>query len=76
MAGVLALSPSSGHTQSSVSDHANDSRSSLFAQSVSQVLNRDFPNRNISFLVFDAQTGTVLASRWDTPKRRFLSDHW
>lgn len=68
LAGVLALSPSSGRTQSYASDHVNDTRSSLFAQSVEQVLNRDFPNQDISFLALDAHTGTVLASRWDHPE--------
>jgi cell division protein FtsI/penicillin-binding protein 2 len=68
LAGVLALSPPTGRTQSSAADHANDSRTSLFAQSVGQLLNRDFPNHDISFLVLDAHTGTVLASRWDHPE--------
>jgi cell division protein FtsI/penicillin-binding protein 2 len=32
------------------------------------LLNDDFPNHDISFLVLDAHTGTVLASRWDHPE--------
>src|ERR1700751_4018475 len=38
-------------------------RTSLFAQSAGQALNRDFPDANISFLLLDAHTGHVLASR-------------
>jgi hypothetical protein len=44
-----------------------DGNSSLFAQSAAQVLNRDFPSREISFLLLDAHTGRVLASRWHHP---------
>lgn len=68
MAGLCALSPSSGPTQSSAPDRADDPGTSLFAQSASQVLNRDFPSDDISFLLLDAHTGAVLASRWDHPE--------
>ena len=40
-------------------------RTSLFAQSAAQALNRDFPDANVSFLLLDARTGQLLASRWD-----------
>jgi cell division protein FtsI/penicillin-binding protein 2 len=40
-------------------------RTSLFAQSVAQALNRDFPEADVSFLMLDAHTGQLLASRWD-----------
>lgn len=40
-------------------------RTSLFAQSAAQALNRDFPDVNVSFLLLDAHTGRLLASRWD-----------
>jgi hypothetical protein len=72
MAGLFVLSPSSGRTQSSgrsrADGRADDPRTSLFAQSASQALNRDFPSDDISFLLLDAQTGAVLASRWDHPE--------
>jgi len=32
------------------------------------VLNRDFPSDEISFLLLDARSGAVLASRWDHPE--------
>ncbi|HWZ75859.1 MAG TPA: penicillin-binding transpeptidase domain-containing protein [Candidatus Sulfotelmatobacter sp.] len=40
-------------------------RTSLFAQSAAQALNRDFPEANVSFLLLDARTGQLLASRWE-----------
>jgi Penicillin binding protein transpeptidase domain len=67
--GLLALSPSSGRAGSPLSDRTSDRASdpepSLFAQSAAQTLNRSFPSRDISFLLLDAQTGKVLAARWD-----------
>ena len=65
---LLALSPSSGRAGAPRSDRANPPRSSLFAQSAGQILNRDFPSSDISFLLLDARTGRVLASRWDNPQ--------
>jgi len=65
---LLALSPSSGRAGAPRSDRANPPRSSLFAQSAGQILNRDFPSGDISFLLLDARTGRVLASRWDNPQ--------
>jgi cell division protein FtsI/penicillin-binding protein 2 len=38
---------------------------SLFAQSAAEALNRDFPDANVSFLLLDAHTGQLLATRWD-----------
>jgi stage II sporulation protein D (peptidoglycan lytic transglycosylase) len=40
-------------------------RTSLFAQSAVQALSRDFPDANVSFLLLDAHTGQLLASRWE-----------
>jgi len=65
---LLALSPSSGRAGAAASDRASPPRSSLFAQSAGQILNRDFPSGDISFLLLDARTGRVLASRWDNPQ--------
>ena len=65
---LLALSPSSGIAGAPALDRANPPRSSLFAQSAGQILNRDFPSGDISFLLLDARTGRVLASRWDNPQ--------
>jgi cell division protein FtsI/penicillin-binding protein 2 len=62
---LLALSPSSGGAGTPAADRASPPRTSLFAQSAGEILNRDFPCGAISFLLLDAQTGRVLASRWD-----------
>jgi len=71
-AGLLAFSPSSGRAQDLSPNRwdgrADNPKTSLFAQSASQALLRDFPSDDISFLLLDAQTGTVLASRWDHPE--------
>ena len=40
----------------------------LFAQSAGPILERDFHEDTISFLLMDAATGTVLAERWDGPE--------
>jgi hypothetical protein len=71
-AGLLAFFPSSGRAQSPASNQgdgrADGTDTSLFAQSASQALLHDFPSDDISFLLLDAQTGAVLASRWDHPE--------
>ena len=63
----IALSPSSGRAGARAEEPANARDSSLFAQSATEALNRDFPSHDISFLLLDASTGRVLASRWDHP---------
>jgi hypothetical protein len=92
LAGLSALTPSSGRTQSSGQrssqssgqgsgqsradgradgggdDRPNDPGTSLFAQSASRALDRDFPSDDISFLLLDARSGAILASRWDHPE--------
>jgi len=64
-----ASSERSNIEQSSIEQFGaeKDGSSSLFAQSSAQALNRDFPSREISFLLLDAHTGRVLASRWHHP---------
>lgn len=61
--GQLALSPFP--TGARASDRANPPRTSLFAQAAAEILHRDFPADNISFLLIDVPSGRVLASRWD-----------
>jgi hypothetical protein len=62
---LVALSLSSGQARPAGSELANSS--TLFAQSAEEALAHDFPSRDISFLLLDAHTGRVLASRWDDP---------
>jgi cell division protein FtsI/penicillin-binding protein 2 len=68
---VLSLSPSSSRAGApsitSEDDLASAPAASLFAQSAAEALERDFPSRDISFLLLDASTGNVLAARWDHP---------
>jgi len=59
---ALPLSLSSGRA---ASNQVSVAETSLFAQSAAESLNRDFPSRDISFLLLDARTSRVLASRWD-----------
>lgn len=61
----IALSPSSGHAGLRAEEPAPGP--SLFAQSATEALNRDFPSRDISFLLLETSTGRTLASRWDHP---------
>ena len=42
---------------------------SLFAQSAVQVLDREFQDSRISYLLFDAQTEALLSSRWEDASR-------
>ncbi len=72
IAGLCTFSSFSGRAQdlapNSRNGRADGTNTSLFAQSASQALQRDFPSDDISFLLLDAQTGAVLASRWDHPE--------
>jgi cell division protein FtsI/penicillin-binding protein 2 len=63
---VFAFSASSSRSQTQPEGTQNPS--SLFAQSASRVLNREFTNPDISFLLLDAHTGAVIAARWENPE--------
>jgi len=41
--------------------------SSLFAQAAQSTLDRDFPSGSISYVLLDAQSGSVIAERWNDP---------
>ena len=64
---VVALSLSSSSVCARPAHAELSGNSSLFAQSAGQALANDFPSHDISFLLLDAHTGRVLASRWDNP---------
>ncbi len=66
--GPLVGLPSSGHSERPAADRTRYPETSLFAQSAARVLTREFPSNTISFLLLDAHTGTVLASRWENPE--------
>ena len=61
---VALVLPLSGGASGGTSDDR-----SLFAQSAAALLQRDFSAPTISYLLLDAKTGKVLASRWDDPER-------
>jgi cell division protein FtsI/penicillin-binding protein 2 len=60
---LLPLSSRGGRLES-----ADRAGISLFAQSAAEALNQGFPGEKISFLLFDARTGQMLASKWEHPE--------
>lgn len=42
---------------------------SLFSQSAARILEREFSDPALSFLLLDARTGALLSSRWDDPAK-------
>jgi hypothetical protein len=65
---TAGLSGRPGVTPSAAQDSAAPAKS-LFSQSAVLVLERDFPSRDISYLLFDARTGMLLSSRWEEPEK-------
>jgi len=65
---LLALLPAAPSSANSGRDDAAESRGghagSLFGQSVAALLDRNFPNRDVSYLLLDVRSGEVLAARW------------
>jgi cell division protein FtsI/penicillin-binding protein 2 len=62
--GVLLLTPTATLPSSAFAENTA-SRNSLFGQSAARILQREFTSNDVSFLLLDARTGAVLASRWD-----------
>jgi cell division protein FtsI/penicillin-binding protein 2 len=65
LVGVLAVAPAATPPSVSASAENTATRNSLFTQSAAQILQREFTDRDVSFLLVDVQTGAVLAARWD-----------
>ena len=63
--GVLSLTPTATRSFPAAFAEKMPARNSLFIQSAAQLLQREFTGREVSFLLLDVQTGTLLASRWD-----------
>jgi cell division protein FtsI/penicillin-binding protein 2 len=63
----LSLQPAQSHP--GVAQNPPPPAKSLFVQSAVQLLAREFPNPDVSFLLFDAHSGALLSSRWDDPQR-------
>ena len=66
---ALALAPAGSQPFPSPVAESAVGRSPLFAQSAAQLLQREFQNKEVSFLLLDARTGTVMASSWDHPEQ-------
>ncbi|MBS1852929.1 MAG: hypothetical protein JST79_18655 [Acidobacteria bacterium] len=58
---AVLLLATGGHSQTPGPGWAD----SLFAQSAAQILQREFSDPDISYLLLDARTGALLASRWE-----------
>jgi cell division protein FtsI/penicillin-binding protein 2 len=66
---ALALAPALGRPIPTSVAEGTSARSSLYTQSAAQLLEGEFRSKEISFLLLDAQTGTLLASHWDNPQK-------
>ena len=62
---LIGVLPASGGSPR-FADPGNDS---LFVQSAASVLNRNFTGSDLSYLLLDARSGRLVASRWDDPNR-------
>ncbi len=70
--GALAITSAFSRNQELQAFSAQDSPAaakSLFSQSAVLVLEREFPSSDISYLLFDARSGTLLSSRWEDPAK-------
>jgi hypothetical protein len=65
---ALAITSAAGRPFASYAASPDTGRS-LFAQSAAQVLEDEFNSGDVSFLLLDARTGSLLASRWDDPEK-------
>ena len=62
--GLLSLTPTATQPSSAFAENTA-TRNSLFGQSASQILQREFTSGDVSFLLLDVRTGALLTSRWD-----------
>jgi Penicillin binding protein transpeptidase domain len=65
----LSVNPAQVRAATAQNPPATAPPKSLFAQSAVQLLSREFPNPDISFLLFDARSGALLTSRWEDPQK-------
>jgi hypothetical protein len=68
MLAALVFASAAGRPFASYADSADTGRS-LFAQSAAEALENQFNSGDVSFLLLDAHTGSLLASRWDDPEK-------
>ena len=65
--GVLAVTPAAIPSSSEAVAEDTAGHNSLFAQSAAQMLQREFSDKQVSFLLLDVRTGALLTSRWENP---------
>lgn len=58
-----------GQVPSDSAQEQSSSSRAFFAQSAIQILNREFQDARISYLLFDARTQVLLSSHWEAPSR-------
>ena len=63
---LILLLPTVSHSRPEA-EQATSVRTSLFAQSAAEALTHEAPDANVSFLMLDAHTEQLLASRWEDP---------
>jgi cell division protein FtsI/penicillin-binding protein 2 len=63
--GTMCLTPADSPSLPAAFAQNASVRDSLFAQSAAQILQQEFTDSRVSFLLLDVQTGALLASRWD-----------
>jgi hypothetical protein len=68
-AAALAASYCSAQGQNPSAQPSSAPPKSLFAQSAIQVLDHEFANDDISYLLLDAKSGEILASHWENPEK-------
>jgi cell division protein FtsI/penicillin-binding protein 2 len=68
-AAVLAASYSCAQEQKRTTQFSSAQPKSLFGQSAIHVLEREFANDEISYLLLDAGSGEILASHWENPEK-------
>jgi cell division protein FtsI/penicillin-binding protein 2 len=67
--GALASAPAADRSVPNSLAESLPANTSLFAQSASRILDQEFPSTEVSFLLLDARSGAVLASRWNDLER-------
>jgi cell division protein FtsI/penicillin-binding protein 2 len=65
LVGILSAALAATLPSATVFGENSVARSSLYAQSAAQILQREFTDREVSFLLMDVRTGVLLGSRWD-----------
>jgi len=66
---AITVGPSGLPDMASQAQDSSPPAKSLFSQSAVLILEREFSSSDVSYLLFDARSGTLLSSRWDDPAK-------